>query len=70
MVPNDRGAGLLAFAVVTIFIAIIAVGLRFWSRALGSSDRGAKYWWDDWTALLSLVCRDWGIVGTPAELLY
>ena len=57
MIPNDRGRGLLAFAVVMLVISISAVGLRFWSRALGSSDRGAKYWWDDWTALASLVRR-------------
>ena len=70
MIPNDRGAGFLAFLVVTMFISIIAVGLRFWSRALGSSDRGAKYWWDDWTALLSLVSRASGTACTLAEVSY
>lgn len=53
-----------------MFISIIAVGLRFWSRALGSSDRGAKYWWDDWTALLSLVSRAWGTVLGRTDFLY
>ena len=55
MIPNDRAAGLLAFGVVLMLISILAVGLRFWSRALGSSDRGMRYWWDDWTALANLV---------------
>ncbi|KAL9640598.1 MAG: hypothetical protein Q9204_000654 [Flavoplaca sp. TL-2023a] len=54
MAINDRGANLLAYAIVMITVAVIAIGLRFWSRSLASSPRGPRFWWDDWTALASL----------------
>lgn len=55
MAISDRGAALLAYTIVFMIIPVIAIGLRFWSRAISSSERGPRYWWDDWTALSSLV---------------
>lgn len=36
-----------------IAISVTAIGLRLISRGL--VQRGQRFWWDDWVALLSLV---------------
>ncbi|CAL8578613.1 hypothetical protein XPA_004382 [Xanthoria parietina] len=54
MAVNDRGANLLAYAIVMMIVAVVAISLRFWSRSLASPPRGPRFWWDDWTALASL----------------
>lgn len=53
-VPNSvdispDGASLIASSTVVVFLAIVAVALRFWSRGMGS-----RYGPDDWTILLGL----------------
>ena len=55
MVDNERGARLYAYAIVMIVLAIAAIILRFWSRAVSSIKHGPRIWWDDWTALAGLV---------------
>ncbi|KAL6717590.1 hypothetical protein ACLMJK_005505 [Lecanora helva] len=55
MILNSRGAAVFAYAIVFILVALIALVLRFWSRALSPpKERGPRYWWDDWVALLTL----------------
>lgn len=34
---------------------LVAIVLRFWSRALAPSSKGPRFWWDDWLALAALV---------------
>ncbi|KAL9122166.1 MAG: hypothetical protein Q9187_001281 [Circinaria calcarea] len=56
--PDDRGPSLLKLNVAMIVVATIAVGLRFWSRAVTRSSKfskGTRFWWDDWLALANLV---------------
>ena len=55
MAINDRGGALLAYTIVFMIIPAVAIGLRFWSRAISPSERGRRYWWDDWAALSSMV---------------
>lgn len=44
-----------AYCIIWMIISIIAVMLRFWSRALSSSPYSPRFWWDDWCALIALV---------------
>lgn len=49
----------LNFTIAMTVITIVAIALRFWSRLLGPTDRAqafGRFWWDDWFALLALVC--------------
>lgn len=53
----DRGPALRAFLIFMTVMVVIAVSLRFWSRALGMPLRHQpRFMWDDWTALASAVC--------------
>jgi hypothetical protein len=57
---------LRAALIVYLVVAVVAVLLRFWSRALAAShttpDGSARFWWDDWFALAALP---W-VIGTCA----
>lgn len=52
---DDRGPSLVIFSSFMIAISVTAVTLRLISRGL--VQRGQRFWWDDWVALLSLVCH-------------
>lgn len=53
---DDRTQGILVLGIITIVAPIVALILRFWSRAvgLGPVRRNSRFWWDDWAALCSL----------------
>ncbi|PHH89662.1 hypothetical protein CDD83_5580 [Cordyceps sp. RAO-2017] len=53
--PNydNQGPGLVACAAVAMAASTVAVGLRFWSRAVAASS--LIFWWDDWAMLLTLA---------------
>ena len=55
IVHGDKGSHVLAAAICVIVIQVVAVALRFWSRALS---RGTRFWWDDWMVLAALVRHD------------
>jgi hypothetical protein len=49
---DNRGPGFQAFTIVMLFITIIPITLRMWSRSL-IVPRGRhefRFWWDDWMA--------------------
>ena len=52
--PNyaNKGSGIISCAVVPILVPTLAVGIRFWSRAVVNA---ASFWWDDWAILATLV---------------
>jgi hypothetical protein len=62
--PNSHeysAKGFREYMITINAVAFIAVGLRFYSRGLGDRRR-ARFWWDDWVALASVVSRDiWGL---------
>ena len=49
----DSGPHPVAAAYTMLVLATIAVALRFWSRYISHE---ATFWWDDWFALMALVC--------------
>ena len=49
----SRGPGLAALCIVMIVLSTLAVILRIWSRLTSKKQR---FWWDDWCAIMSLVC--------------
>jgi len=49
---DNRGPEVVNVAVATIVLSIVTVALRCWSKALSKT---ADFWWDDWTAIASLV---------------
>ncbi|KAF2186032.1 hypothetical protein K469DRAFT_515602, partial [Zopfia rhizophila CBS 207.26] len=54
---DDVGPVIVRFGIAMIIIPVVAVALRFWSRALGlgtKSSDGRRFWWDDWAALAVL----------------
>ena len=65
MDSESHGPTLIEYALAVSIISVIALGLRFWSRALLQPERGPRLWWDDWTALSSLV-----IPKSPAHSIY
>ncbi|KAI0508521.1 hypothetical protein F5B22DRAFT_390034 [Xylaria bambusicola] len=50
---ENRGPPLRIYVVILFVVALIATGLRFWSRALyvPQSRQFHRFWWDDWIAL-------------------
>ncbi|KAL4984969.1 hypothetical protein BDW68DRAFT_190040 [Aspergillus falconensis] len=57
---EDRGPPVRIHFIVMMALPVVAVALRFWSRAvmpsagLGRRTIG-RFWWDDWTALLATI---------------
>ena len=51
-ITDGQGSNVLAVAAVMISVSTIAVGLRVWSRLIGSEP---GLWWDDWLSLAALV---------------
>ena len=52
---TDHAASLRAYQVVMLVTPVVAIVLRFWSRALAPSSKAPRIWWDDWLALAALV---------------
>ena len=54
---ENHGPGLLIFTIVLTVITIASIVGRFWSTSLAKLGPGQtrRYWWDDWTALASVV---------------
>ncbi|KFA45570.1 hypothetical protein S40293_06569 [Stachybotrys chartarum IBT 40293] len=54
---ENHGPGLLIFTIVLTAVTILSIVARFWSRSLVNLEPGQTglYWWDDWTALISVV---------------
>ena len=50
---EDRGPQIAAVAYAMFVLSTVAVALRFWARHAVPK---AHLWWDDWVALLALVC--------------
>jgi hypothetical protein len=48
----NRGPSVVAVAAIGIAVSTIAVGLRFWSRAVAST---LVLWWDDWALLVTIL---------------
>ncbi|CAD6441948.1 e147b13e-ce82-4cc9-8935-6b00fdbc5a0d [Sclerotinia trifoliorum] len=52
-------ASIVDLQVIMIILSVLAVSLRFWSRALfferKQSSPMSRFWWDDWLALADLV---------------
>ncbi|KAI5867648.1 hypothetical protein GGS23DRAFT_592944 [Durotheca rogersii] len=49
---DDRGPAFQAFCIVVLIISILAIVLRFWSRAMSQPPLNkSRFWWDDWVAL-------------------
>ncbi|KFA60343.1 hypothetical protein S40285_06050 [Stachybotrys chlorohalonatus IBT 40285] len=53
---ENHGPGLLIFTIVLTAVTILSIVARFWSRSLANLEPGQtrRYWWDDWTALISV----------------
>jgi hypothetical protein len=54
---ENRGPPYQAFLIVMTVVVIIAIVIRFWSRALAAPEGRVtpRYWWDDWVALAAVV---------------
>lgn len=54
---DDRGPGFRGFIILLFIVTVAAIGLRFWSRAMGTpqGQNSGRFWWDDWLALASVV---------------
>ena len=57
---DDLGARLQTLLTVMAILPTIAIIIRFWSRALlpemsSMHSRPMRFWWDDWTALVTAV---------------
>lgn len=52
----SRQANLYAADIITFFAAVVAVGLRIWSRRVA----GAGLWWDDLFICIALVSFHFG----------
>ena len=52
-ITEDRGPQIAAVAYAMLVLSTIAVALRLWAR---HAVQKAHLWWDDWVALLALVC--------------
>ncbi|KAI9656617.1 MAG: hypothetical protein M1821_004824 [Bathelium mastoideum] len=47
---GDKRGDVLGACITTTAVALIALALRFWSRAVAKK---VRFWWDDWAALAS-----------------
>ena len=61
---DDRRPLLLQITIPFLVLSVIAIGLRFWSRAVANKN---KYSWDDWTALAAMIM---GIAMTVTGILW
>ncbi|KAL3429947.1 hypothetical protein BDV09DRAFT_189665 [Aspergillus tetrazonus] len=57
---EDRSTPLQINFIIMLVLPVVAVALRFWSRAvMPSAGPGrrtiGRFWWDDWTALLATI---------------
>ncbi|KAL4772929.1 hypothetical protein BDW60DRAFT_222136 [Aspergillus nidulans var. acristatus] len=56
---EDRGAQMRELLIVMLILPVVAVILRFWSRALLPDAPGTRmvnrFWWDDWAALVATM---------------
>jgi hypothetical protein len=54
---ENRAPPYSAFLIVMTVVVVIAIVVRFWSRALAASEKRLtfRYWWDDWLALAAVV---------------
>ena len=55
---DDLGLSVIKLVIPLMIIPTLAVGLRFWSRAIKLSPCNgitSRFWWDDWFALTDLV---------------
>jgi hypothetical protein len=54
---ENRAPPYSAFLIVMTVVVVIAIIVRFWSRALAVSEKRLtlRYWWDDWLALAAVV---------------
>ncbi|KAI1178724.1 hypothetical protein F4777DRAFT_536536 [Nemania sp. FL0916] len=59
---ESRQPDLYAAIIVSFFFAIVAVGLRFWSRWI----QGSGFWLDDWAILVALISA----IGLTADQLW
>ncbi|OTB08092.1 hypothetical protein M426DRAFT_7898 [Hypoxylon sp. CI-4A] len=50
---DDRGPAFRSYAIVLTALTVVAICLRFWSRALLKPQHERhRFWWDDWMALI------------------
>lgn len=54
---ENRAPSYQAFLIVMTVLVVIAIVVRFWSRALAAPEGRlvSRYWWDDWLALAAVV---------------
>jgi hypothetical protein len=54
---ENRAPSYQAFLIVMTVVVVIAIVVRFWSRALATPQGRltSHYWWDDWLALIAVV---------------
>ncbi|TGO18315.1 hypothetical protein BPAE_0387g00040 [Botrytis paeoniae] len=53
----DRGPSVTRLSIAMMVIVIVAIILRFWSRAVAVNSPGGEknhFWWDDWLALIAV----------------
>jgi hypothetical protein len=68
---NDDLSGIIiAEAIPSIIIPIIAVALRFWSRWINKKVNVPRFWWDDWLCLASLVSPPMASLNVQASVSY
>jgi hypothetical protein len=57
---DDLSPGFNAFVIAMTVMVIVSISLRFWSRSIAVranfEHSVARFWWDDWVALASVVC--------------
>lgn len=57
---DDRGPSFRTFLIVMMVVMIIALVLRFVSRAMlpksARNHENGLFWWDDWAAVAATVC--------------